>query len=260
MFKQALYQIASKICVFLYFLFVLFGGELLADPIVIDGIVVSGSEADKQSFIDLIQEMTGGKYQVGVDGKVSVKDGFSGSGTAADYINTILGDTVKTETIYIGRDMPGVLVGAWDWDGKGAGHQAIDLNDVAMFGADATKGLDTKGSVLIHEIWEGYQGATGKNYNEAHVEGIKSENALLKSTGGETYGQRGDDSGVITGSGYLDMPFSSKSGDTYYQRIYYTGDKITSVSMVPEPSITLLMGLGIIGMRYVKRRKTRSVV
>ncbi len=234
----------------------------------IDGLVVKSTDYNKDDipvFLKMLSALTGGAYSIDEKtGQVAITDGHAGTGKSADRINTILADKTHTTTIWLA--LPGLFdkttIGRW----RGGGTQSIDVRDVGKFPTDATKGIDTQSSILIHEIYEAYQGALGATSDAAHIDGVSAGNEELKEKGGTTYGQRYDLLNGNEGPDYFDVPFitPSKPGSApYYERIWFIDYDVTKVEValkpIPEPSTyaMALTALACGGWQMFRRRRSR---
>ena len=132
------------------------------------GITVTGSPADKTDFANMLTAIMGAQVTIAADGSLSIA---AGGNTCAALLSFAIHDTIAV-TLDVGRNQDGVFTGGFHPtgpNGSTSGTQSLDLDDLDMLGDDNTSGTVTKGSAIMHEIWEVlYSKRTGKNYTDSH--------------------------------------------------------------------------------------------
>ena len=117
------------------------------------GIKVTGSPDDKTTFATMLTAIMGTTVTIAGDGTLSIAAGGNGCAT---LLRDALTDTTAVK-LALGRNLPKVLAGGFNETpatGVTTGTQSIDLNDIEKLGNDNTAGIYTRGSVIMHEIWE----------------------------------------------------------------------------------------------------------
>lgn len=146
---------------------------------------VGDKAALRGAFISALQvDSSGGLWAVNAQDQLMFADLGGAQNAFTQNLNN-LNNAANGKTVYLGLDIPGVLVGAYGpgYPGYGAGQQLIDMTDVSKFTALAIAQpqplLDTRGSVLLHELAELVSDGGLLNFNASHGYGIDWENAVL---------------------------------------------------------------------------------
>lgn len=137
---------------------------------------LAGAAVDQTAFLNMINGFsTGGAWTAPVGILV-----FTANGKPLNHFATIVNAIVQDPaavTLQVGRNQPGVVVGAF----MGGGVQVLDLADIAQFPAGHPF-LSIQASVTLHEITEVFRAvSTGapNNFLPAHLIAIGHENGEI---------------------------------------------------------------------------------
>lgn len=153
-------------------------------------LMIEGSNADKQNFLAYLnnQGAAGGAAfaYAGVNANQNgVADLISGPGATNNFgvrMAVAADDRFNGLTVHVGRNIPRMFFGAFQWDpavgGGQAGHQTIDLADIFAINARNPNHLEGGTDILLHEIFEGLTGLGGGGFDPAHfTNGYQEENS-----------------------------------------------------------------------------------
>jgi hypothetical protein len=164
------------------------------------------------------------------------------------------------------------------FNGYGTGYGSTGKGNNYVLGIDFTNGPTTVYSVDI-----GYASGSNAPTHSVNVIGLNGGAVVWTTPGGVSYGSlttvdlpvAAVDRIEIVRTGNTTALFSSFPSAWYtldnltydiaaaptgmYSWKYYDATTFGSGTPVPEPSAVLLMGIGVAGIRYAKRRKAQSV-
>jgi hypothetical protein len=169
--------------------------------------VVAGGAADRNAFINLLNaESAGGAWSLNMGGDLVFTAAMGNPplnffASRLNTFNNLLNTNMQTRTVNVGSNLAGVLVGAFD----GNGVQTLDLADILQFAVNAAVQpqplLDTRASVLIHELGELFIDGPPANFPNAHLfGGIQEENSQLAAQGIRGMRQPGPDNFMLVGA------------------------------------------------------------
>jgi len=147
---------------------------------------VGGINQHRTDLATILTAVTGTQVTIAANGVMSIADG--GNACATILRNAI--NAPQAVTLNVGRNLDGVLMGGFHGtDGtthtKSTGTQDIDLDDIDKLGDNNTTGTQTRGAILMHEIWEviislrdqipydDYTDAQGHTQDGAHKKAIE---------------------------------------------------------------------------------------
>lgn len=166
-------------------------------------IQLMGSAEDQAKFKDMLQTGVGNDATVNVDSMGNVTLMGTPKSEFGKRLKTILDDKSNAVMLFLekltaGRsDQPNgcAIFGAFNRDQqkfvaydpktKGNGKHSINVADFMMMPTDSNTGVANQQAILMHEIWETYDGLkNGHNFMDAHQAGIEAELAVMKDMNG----------------------------------------------------------------------------
>lgn len=214
---------------------------LLASPARGD-LVLTGAANDQNTFVGLLNSYSigaswkgdgAGKLEpINVDADPAKRNYFASRLLELEALDPV----TKKVTLNVGRNMKGVLIGAW----RGGGVQDLDLADILVAKQTAQQEpiVALQASLLLHEIWEvGSAVDLGILLGPAHNIAVSAENGELSALG-----SRGQRDGA--GSALKDLG-SGKA------ELYVPWDEIPSTNTPPIKSMKITFNYGGVGVPVV---------
>jgi hypothetical protein len=161
-------------------------------------LLIDGTLADKTEFLAYLNLFGGGLGGMPAPFSYSTNDkgdGPSAVGVDAKGVGSHFGSRMAAAvatladpsphlTVHVGQHLPRVLLGSFRYDpgpppaSNKAGHQSIDLDDLAAFAPfSRVDHLMGATDIILHEVFEGLIGLGGGPFDPAHTGGIQEENS-----------------------------------------------------------------------------------
>lgn len=162
-------------------------------------LVLTGAGINQSAFVGLLNSYSiGASWKGDGAGKLDAVNVDADPAKRNYFANRLLDlealdPATKIVTLNVGRNMPGVLIGAW----HPGGIQDIDLADILVAKQTAQQEpiVALQASLLLHEIWEaGMAVDLGIAFDPAHNIAVSAENGELSALGSR--GQR-DGAGTV---------------------------------------------------------------
>jgi hypothetical protein len=194
---------------------------------------VNGNAADVAAFVGMMNGASVGGTWSATPGGALTFAATPGDqpNLFASTVSSYTTDASRPRTVFVGRAQPGVFCGSFN----GNQTQTIDLDDLSRFNPSiaTNRALDSRASILIHELAELYVDGGDPNFDVAHgsfgggTGGVHDQNSEMTYSGGtgarispgDIYGATLSADGTVTNYTWR-FPFREvATGKTYYEVI-----------------------------------------